>query len=276
MHCNTLDDFRQQVYHSFERSRDALFNVCDALVSEPQARSLPELSLSPFFQRQWPSVYEALQDGRINTERLGRVFVQALLTEQATEEPVWLGLDSSSMERLEADSSADRGMISLPNLPHATKPVSVGYQFSTLMLLPKEPSSWVGVLEQRRISTDQTASEVGIAHLQAVVPHIRQRVIVLADRWYATGRFVQACHQVHCAGLIRLKANRKLYRAAPPRKPGQRGAPAKHGPLFQAAAPRRTDRPMRSGKGPMSTASGWWSPVGKGCISVMRPPSRCR
>ena len=55
MHFNTLELFRQQVYDCFERSRDALFNVCDALVSEPQARSLPELSLSVFFQRRWPT-----------------------------------------------------------------------------------------------------------------------------------------------------------------------------------------------------------------------------
>src|SRR5438132_906151 len=65
------------MYGCFERSRDALFNVCDALLSEPQACSLPELSLSPFFERRWPSVYEALQDGRIDIERLRRVFVQA-------------------------------------------------------------------------------------------------------------------------------------------------------------------------------------------------------
>ena len=237
MHFNTLDDFRQQVYHSFGRSRDALFNLCDALASEPQARSLPELSLSPFFQRQWPSVYEALQDGRIDTARLRRAFVQALLADAPAEEPVWVGLDSSGMERLEADCSQDRGMIYLPNLPHASKPVSAGWQFSTLMLLPSEPSSWVGVLDQRRISSTETAIGVGIEQLRALLPLLSCRVIVLADRWYASGRFVQACRELHCAGLIRLKCNRKLYRAAPPRKPGQRGAPAKHGPLFQGSRP---------------------------------------
>jgi hypothetical protein len=237
MHFNTVERFRQQVYDCFERQQDALFNLCDALVSEPAARSLAELSLSPFFVRRWPSLYAALQDGRINTERLRGVFVRALLAEYPLDEPVWLGLDSSGMERLEADSSADRGMIYVPNLPHATTPVSVGYQFSTLMLLPQQPSSWVGVLEQRRISTTETAIEVGIAQLRAVVPHIQRRVIVLADRWYATGRFVQACREVGCAALIRLKVNRKLYRSAPPRKPGQRGAPAKHGALFQGSRP---------------------------------------
>jgi hypothetical protein len=58
MHINTLEHIRQQMYSCFEHSGDALF-------SESQARSLPELSLSIFFERRWPSVYEALQDGLI-------------------------------------------------------------------------------------------------------------------------------------------------------------------------------------------------------------------
>jgi len=192
MHFNTLDDVRQQLYSCFERGRDALFNLSDALLSESQARSLPELSLSVFFERRWPSVYEALQDGRINVERLRAVFVHALLADKPTKEPIWLGLDSSSMQRLEAESLRDRGMIYVPNMPHATKPVSVGWQFSTLMLLPEQPSSWVGILEQRRISTEQTAIEVGIKQLRAVLPLIEHPIILLADRWYATASFVRA------------------------------------------------------------------------------------
>jgi len=237
MHFNTLDEVRQQMYRCFERSRDALFNLSDALLSESQARSLPELSLSVFFERRWPSVYEALQDGRINVERLRAVFVQALLADKPTNEPIWLGIDSSGMQRLEAGSSRDRGMIYVPNMPHATKPVSVGWQFSTLMLLPEQPSSWVGILEQRRIGSERTAIEVGIEQLRAVLPRIGRAVILLADRWYAVAPFVRACRQLGAQALIRLKRNRKLYRAAPPRREKQRGAPCKHGPLFQGTRP---------------------------------------
>ena len=236
MHFNILERVRQQMYGCLERSKDALFNLCDALLSEPQARSLPELSLSVFFERRWPSVYEALQDGRIDIERLRTVFVQALLEDKAPDEPVWIGLDSSSMERREAKSSRDRGMIYLPNLPHATTPVSVGWQFSTLMLLPDQPSSWVGILDQRRIGTEQTAIEVGIAQLRAVLPLIKRTVIVLADRWYAGARVVQACRELNCAALIHIRRHRKLYRAAPART-GKPGAPCKHGPLFQGTRP---------------------------------------
>jgi len=231
MHFNPVKDVRQQMYGCFERSADALFNLSDALLSESAARSVPELSLSAFFERRWPSVYEALQDGHINVERVRQVFVEALIGREASDEPIWPGLDSSSLERLEAESNRDRGMIYMPNLPHATKPVSVGWQFSTLMLLPTQPSSWVGILDQGRISTEQTAIEVGIAQLRAVLPLIHRPVIVLADRWYAVARFVQAWRELACAALLRLQRNRKLYRAVPARLPKQRGAPAKHGPL---------------------------------------------
>ena len=237
MHFNTLEAFRKPMYDCFERSRDALFNLCDALASEPQARSLPELSLSACFQRRWPSVYEALQDGCINVERLRSVLVQALIESGPANEPVWLGIASSSMERLEAESLRDRGMIYVANMPHATKPVSVGWQFSRLMLLPRTPSSWVGVLDQQRIATKHTAIEVGIAQLRAVVPQITRPVIVLADRWYATATVVRACRDLPGGALLRLKSNRRLYRVAPVRAPKQRGAPCKHGPLFQGTRP---------------------------------------
>lgn len=54
-------------------------NLCDALLCDTQARTLAELSLAPFFEREWPSVYEALEDGRIDVLRLHRATVHALL-----------------------------------------------------------------------------------------------------------------------------------------------------------------------------------------------------
>ena len=40
--------YRSQVYESLTRGADALFNLADALMAESQAKSLAELSLSPF------------------------------------------------------------------------------------------------------------------------------------------------------------------------------------------------------------------------------------
>src|SRR5213083_2974948 len=76
MKLNTLKEFRHGMYNCFGNARDALFNLLDALSSEAGASSFPELSFSPFFERTWASLYEALEDGKIDAQRLRQVFVQ--------------------------------------------------------------------------------------------------------------------------------------------------------------------------------------------------------
>ena len=51
-----LQGIRRDVYACFQRAGDALFNLTVALLAECQADSLPELSLSAWFERRWPSL----------------------------------------------------------------------------------------------------------------------------------------------------------------------------------------------------------------------------
>jgi len=53
MNFYRLKHIRQQAYAGFDQGANAMFNWADALLSESQAQSLPELSLSPFVERQW-------------------------------------------------------------------------------------------------------------------------------------------------------------------------------------------------------------------------------
>ena len=232
MNLNILKQLREQIYASFERGGDALFNLADALLSESQAQSLPELSQSPFFERKWPSAYEALEDGRINSDELQKVFVSTLLTQMAKGEPIYVGVDATVIERAEAQTSEDRGYIHLPNLPLVEKALSVGWQYSNVVLLPQTPSSWTPVLDTRRIPTEKTAVQVAIEQLRALRPLFGDRqVIVVADRGYATPEFLRACQDLgyHC--LVRLKTDRRLYRPAKRLHP--RGPIPKDGSLFQ-------------------------------------------
>ncbi len=197
---------------------------------------MPELSLSPFFERQWPSVYEALEDGRINVEQVRALWVKVLLAERAETEPIWIGVDSSNLTRPDARTSADRTIIHLSNLPLVEKPIGIGWTFSTVVLLPEQTSSWTPILEQQRISSEQTAIEVAIMQLQVLKPLFgNRRVIILADRWYGTPEFLRACQELGYSVLIRLKSNRKLYRV--PVRRHKLGAPPKDGPLFQGKRP---------------------------------------
>jgi hypothetical protein len=161
MDFNTLKTFRQQVYDCIECRADTLFSLCDGLLSEGQARSLPELSHSPFFDRRWPSIYAALTDGKINVSELRALCVRSVLADQPADVPIWIAVDATAVERPEAETSEDRGYIHISNLPLADKPLSIGWMFSVVGLLPEQTSSWTTSLDFKRISSEQTA--VGVA-----------------------------------------------------------------------------------------------------------------
>ena len=214
MNLNTLQDFRHDVYCCFPRAADALFNTVDALLTETQAHSFPELSLSPLFERRWGSLYEAFEDGRIDQERLRGVFAKYLL-QPVTEKQLWLGIDATSIERPESKTSPDRTVVYKPNLPESSKPISYGWQFSTVVILPEQPSSWTIVLDQQRIGSEQTSVEVAATQLRQLAPLLGCRPIVASDRWYSCAPFLLATEGLPFDKLLRLKRPRIAQRAIP-------------------------------------------------------------
>jgi DDE superfamily endonuclease len=157
-------------------------------------------------------------------------------------------------------------MIYLPNMPHATKPVSVGWQFSTVMLLPEQPSSWGAILSQRRIESDETAVSVAVQQLESLRPCLPESARLLADRWYVTGPFVQACQRLQLGALMRLKRNRKLSIDRPRLAfPENEGRPAKMGTSFREVAPRPGGSQMPAGAAPIGEASRSRSRPGATC-----------
>lgn len=241
MHDSTarLVAYRQALYGCFTRARDALFELCDALGTDPSARSFVELAQAPCFQRRWPSVYEALEDGRMDCAALRTLFVQSAPLPVPGARLV-LALDSSPIPRPYARTVADRTLVHVPAagqlLPAGTAPVRPGWAFSTLVVVPDPPSSWTHILDNQRIASDQTATVVGAAQLAAVVPLLPVRPCCLLDGGYGHARWVQATAAVPCDQLVRTAATRVLYRAAPPRT-GKRGAPRKDGPRFKGSDP---------------------------------------
>ncbi len=187
MQDTTWQDYRNAIYESFTRGADALFNLADALLAENQGKSLVQLSLSPFFERKWPSIYEALEDGCIDVEKVRQACVKAVLAGKGKQEPICLAVDTSVVERPDAHTSEDRGIIHLSNLPLVNKPIGVGWTVSSVVVVPDVPSSWAPILDQERVPTTQTPIQVAIAQLAALKPLLGDRpVTVLADRAYAT------------------------------------------------------------------------------------------
>jgi hypothetical protein len=159
MNLNTLNEFRHAVYDYSERAGDALFNTVDALSSESGVHSFPELSLSPLFVRRWPSLYEAFEDGKIDAEQLRQVFVQ-FAPLPGPWEYVFLGVDTCHLYRREAESSADRKLLPLPNVPEGTHAVCAGWVISRIVLLPQEAGQATFVSDSQRVASSGAATQM--------------------------------------------------------------------------------------------------------------------
>ena len=185
MDFNTLSRFRCAAYACFHKAADASMNLADALVSETPARSLAELTLSPFFERRWPSLYEALQDADIDRTGLQEVFSRHAPL-PAEGERLVLGGDARSILRPQSRTARDRTYVHASNLPEGTKPIRPGWQYSELAVMPAEQSSWVYVLDNRRIESTDTQGEVMAQQLREAVPRLSPRFLFLGDGYYGS------------------------------------------------------------------------------------------
>lgn len=261
MDATTLATFRQAVYRSFTRNGDALFELVDALLTHPGARSFVELSEAPSCRRRWCSGYAALQDGRVDRAALRRAFAAALPPPPAGARLV-LGLDTSPIHRPEAHTFPDRTLVYCPNLPRDARPVRPGWQFSTVVALPDPVSSWVYVLDTERVASAATATAVGAAQVRALLPLLPARPLLAADGHYGCTAWLAASADLPCDQLLRTRRDRVLYRPAPPRT-GKRGAPKKDGARFQGSDPATHGAPDGQWEG--ADARGrrvgvtWWS-----------------
>jgi hypothetical protein len=238
MQYTILEVYRHNLYHEcFTHAADALFDLADALLTDVTAGSLIELSQAACFRRGWPSLYEALEDGQIDRAALIRVFTE-LLPQRMVGTRLVLGLDTSSILRPQAHTSKDRTLVYRSNLPSDATPVEPGWSFSALVVLPDPVSSWTYILDHRRVPSTETATTIGVAQLQAVLPKVRTggaRPVLLLDRRYSNAPWVTASATLPTDQLIRARADQVLYRPAPARS-GKRGAPRKDGARFQGSA----------------------------------------
>ena len=251
MNLNTLQAFRHGMYSCFGNAKDALCNLVDALASEAAASSFPELSFSPFFERSWASLYEALEDGQIDAQRLRQLFVD-FAPLPAAGEIVFLGVDTSNLYRPEAQTAQDRTLVPIANLPKHTHAASPGWVMSHVVLLPTHAGQGTFILDTARVASTDLATEVAARQLRAVVALLLARglhPIIIGDRWYACAPFLTRLADVEACSLLRVKSNRVFYRPAPARLPGQLGASRKDGERFQCQDESSHGQPDESWEG---------------------------
>lgn len=143
-----LASFRQEVYELLNFAQDATFELMDAVLTTRNVYSLADFSLSPFFRRKWPSIYETVQDCRPSRNKLMCLYIKQIPKEKR---PV-LAVDHTVWERLHSPT-LDRTYQHQPSAIGSNKPISVGQGYSTIAWIPEDEGSWALPLRHERITS---------------------------------------------------------------------------------------------------------------------------
>jgi hypothetical protein len=221
-----LKEFRNYSYRILGNGRAALFDLMDAVLTSRSIGSFAELSLSPVFRREWPSLYEALQDANPPRELLMHHYVQQIPKTKLT---VIAG-DHTAWSRPHAKTLQDRTYEHQPQTTVGSKPVVIGQGYSTLAWIPEEQGSWALPLRHERISSFETPIAKASEQLRLVCTQIAGKVLFLGDGEYGCAPFLKSTADIECSKLLRLRPNRVLYQA--PKAYQGCGCPPKHGDKF--------------------------------------------
>jgi DDE superfamily endonuclease len=221
-----LEIFRHRSYLILGNGRDALFDLMDAVLTTRSIASFVELSLSSVFRREWPSIYEALQDGRPPRQALMKEYVKHI----PRSEVVVLAADHTAWSRLYAKTLQERTYEHQPQVISGVKPITLGHGYSTIAWIPQAQGSWALPLLHERITSLDTPIGKAATQLRQVCAQISGKVLFLGDGEYGSAPFLKQTADIECNKLIGLRPNRVLYHA--PKAYQGKGRRRKHGEKF--------------------------------------------
>ena len=237
-HINKIIEFRQAIHaNGFGNERDALSEALDALCLTGSLSSFPLLSLSKVFRRQWHSLYKAVERGTVKDE-----WLSCHLARQVPRKGIqYYSLDSSAWARPRARTMDDRQYVYHPTAAVNGGSVCIGYPYSLLDWVPQAHCSWSLSVSVKRIPSNTTAGEMGIAQVKELSRNRAELQegmdIVAADGKYGNARFLRPLQDQNCGIVVRLRQDRVLYRAPEQPRKRQRGRPRVHGERFAFKEP---------------------------------------
>lgn len=234
--------FRADVYGTFQRRADVVFELIDALASDTQARSPVELSLSPFFRYQYASLYAGLSAWQYDAAALGEVLLQALPEPEPGGFRLW-ALDETPRRRQYAPTSEDCGYVHAPNPVGRNKPITIGYNYSVLAHIDlKGSSTWALPWALDRTPTAWTGVEIGLEQVIRLAGSDDHWHVATSDSRYGTPLYVAGLHQCpNVTGVTRLRSRRNVYHKPPPYS--GMGRPRIHGDVFKLHKPETWSEP---------------------------------
>jgi hypothetical protein len=228
-----LVKFRELLYRQFFRRKDAIFELIDALsTSAKHCNSVVQLSKSPFFTRQYPSITDAITDGLevADWSAIQKLAWKFCRSDVKVPYHRFL-LDCTPNARPHAKTVADRSIVHYPNPAPGNKPICAGHQYSVATYLPPgnsdERQRWCVPLCAKRVPSHEKGHEFGMKQLSDIIGNLgleNETCVSIGDTAYGT----EACHQsvvqtnnhVH---IVRLKSNRNVFELFNKQPTGRKG-----------------------------------------------------
>ena len=241
---NKIIEFRQTVYHQFFTARrDAQFELLDALVSKGKVASFPWLSTAGCFQRQWPSLYDAIEEGKQEVAGMRRF----LMGQVAGDSLQFWSLDKTAWPRPQARTLPERQYVYQPGSNLKGQPVVAGYAYSLLDWVPAAGESWSLSVDVQRVRAEETDLTVGIEQVQRLC-QVRAGIagldVVIGDCKYSQPTFLRGVQDQPCGKVARLAKHRVLYGRPEPKATQGPGRPRKHGDRFAFKEPDTWAEPL--------------------------------
>lgn len=241
-----LSRFRLDFHGCLTARGDELFELADAvLCADGPVKTLAGLSLAPEHRRGHGALYDAVNHGRLAIGRL-RWSLAALPLPRAADGRLMLAVDVSNWLRPGAATSPERLFCHVYGRGKGQAQMIPGWPYSVIAALEPGRTSWTAVLDAVRLGPGDDETGVTAAQVRDVITrlvaagHWREgdpAILVIFDAGYDVTRLAWLLADLPAELLGRLRSDRVMLLPAPPRPPGTRGRPRKHGGELALADP---------------------------------------
>ena len=241
-----LSRFRQELYDCLTARADALFELADAtLCADGPVTSLVELSLTAEHRRGHGTLYEGLNQGRIDIAGFRNIVARQQIP-RGDDGRIALAIDVSHWLRPDANTSPDRSFCHTYGRGRGHAQMIPGWPYSFVAALEPGRTSWTAMLDVQRMRPDDDHTDLAATQLRTVIEalitagHWHQgdpEIWIIGDSGYDGPRLAFLLAGLPVQILVRLRCDRVLAFPAPPRRPGTRGRTQQHGARFAFADP---------------------------------------
>ena len=242
----TLAAFREAFYGCLRRRADALFELCEAvLCADGPVGSLVGLSLAVEHRRGHGALYDAVNAGRIQIDRLRRQLAGLPLPRDG-EGRIVLAVDVSNWLRPDAATAPERSFCHVYGRGKSAAQLIPGWPYSFVAVLEPGRSSWTAMLDALRLGPVDDLTEVTAGQVRQVVQRLRDAgqwreggppILVVFDAGYDIVRLAWLLADEPVIVVGRLRSDRVFHLPSPARAPGQVGRHRRHGPVIDLDEP---------------------------------------